>query len=118
MPRVAVFGPNPLLSVTIEARGGGDDVHVHAGGQGVWLSRMAAELGADVVLCGFVGGETGDVLEGLLGRAWSSSYVFRGVSDRAGFDAALARLFAEHARDGRVIFRYRAVAFAFSPRRG
>jgi len=56
-------------------------------------------------------------LEGLLGRAWSSSYVFRGVSDREGFDAALARLFAEHARGGRVLFRYRAVAFAFSPRR-
>ncbi len=68
MPRVAVFGPNPLLSVTLEVRGGADDVHVHAGGQGVWLSRMAAELGAEVVLCAFTGGETGDVLEGLLGR--------------------------------------------------
>ena len=55
-------------------------------------------------------------LEGLRGRAWSSSYVFRGVLDREGFDAALARLFAAHARDGRVEFRYRAVAFAFSPR--
>lgn len=56
-------------------------------------------------------------LEGLCGRAWSSSYVFRGVEDREGFDAALARLFAAHSRDGRVEFRYRAVAFAFSPRR-
>jgi SAM-dependent methyltransferase len=55
-------------------------------------------------------------LEGMRGRAWSSSYVFRGVEDREGFDAALARLFAAHARDGRVEFRYRAVAFAFSPR--
>jgi len=55
-------------------------------------------------------------LEGLRGRAWSSSYVFRGVLDREGFDAALARLFAAHARDGRVEFRYRAVAFAFTPR--
>jgi 1-phosphofructokinase len=67
VPRVAVFGPNPLLSVTIEARAGGDDVHLHAGGQGVWVSRMAAELGATPVLCGFTGGETGAVLEGLLG---------------------------------------------------
>jgi SAM-dependent methyltransferase len=55
-------------------------------------------------------------LEGLRGRAWSSSYVFRGVEDREGFDDALARLFAAHARDGRIEFRYRAVAFAFSPR--
>ena len=68
MPRVAVFGPNPLLSVTVEARGGEDDVHLHAGGQGVWVSRMAAEMGADVVLCGFTGGESGAVLEGLLAR--------------------------------------------------
>jgi len=68
MPRIAVFGPNPLLSVTIEARGGEDDVHVHAGGQGVWLSRMAAELGAEPTLCSLLGGETGAVLAGLLGE--------------------------------------------------
>jgi 1-phosphofructokinase len=66
MPRVAVFGPNPLLSITIEARGDEDDVHVHAGGQGVWVSRMAAELGAEPVLCSLVGGEPGAVLSGLL----------------------------------------------------
>jgi len=66
MPRVAVFGPNPLLSITIEGRGDEDDVHVHAGGQGVWVSRMAAELGADPVLCSLVGGESGAVLGGLL----------------------------------------------------
>lgn len=66
MGRVAVFGPHPLLTVTIEERGGADDVHLHAGGQGVWVSRMAAELGADPVLCGFRGGEPGAVVEGLL----------------------------------------------------
>jgi 1-phosphofructokinase len=67
-PRVAVFGPHPLLSVTIEAltAEGGDDIHVHAAGQGVWVARMAAELGAEPVLCGFAGGETGAVLRGLL----------------------------------------------------
>jgi 1-phosphofructokinase len=63
---VAVFGPSPLLTVTIEDRAGRDEIHVHPGGQGVWVSRMAAELGATPVLCGFVGGETGAVLEGLL----------------------------------------------------
>ena len=55
MGRVAVFAPHPLLSITVERRGGGDDVHLHPGGQGVWVSRMAAELGADPVLCGFAG---------------------------------------------------------------
>ncbi len=64
---MTVFGPDPLLSVTIEHRGADDDVHVHAGGQGVWVSRMAAELGAYPVLCCLVGGETGATLFGLLG---------------------------------------------------
>ncbi|MEZ5078545.1 MAG: PfkB family carbohydrate kinase [Solirubrobacterales bacterium] len=66
--RVAVFGPTPLLSVTIETKGpeGGDDIHLHAAGQGVWVARMAAELGADPVLCGFTGGETGLVLRRIL----------------------------------------------------
>ena len=67
-PRVTVFGPHPLLSITIEARGDADDVHLHAGGQGVWVSRAAGELGARPVLCGFQGGETGQVLAGLLER--------------------------------------------------
>jgi 1-phosphofructokinase len=68
-PRVTVFGPHPVLTVTVELRAGGDDVHLHAGGQGVWVSRMAAELGADPVLCALVGGEPGDVLRGLLETA-------------------------------------------------
>ena len=65
-PRVAIFSANPLLTVTIEARGGSDEVHVHAGGQGVWVARMAAELGADPVLCGLAGGESGEMLTALL----------------------------------------------------
>ena len=65
--RIAVFGPSPMLSVTIEARGEGrDDIHCHAAGQGVWLSKMAGELGAYPVLCSLVGGETGDLLAPLL----------------------------------------------------
>ena len=68
MGRVAVFAPHPLLTITVERRGGGDDVHLHAGGQGVWVSRMAAELGAEPILCGFAGGETGEVLQALLGH--------------------------------------------------
>lgn len=67
-PKVAVFSPNPMLSITIEAltAEGGDDIHIHAAGQGVWVARMAAELGAEPVLCGFVGGEVGSVLRPLL----------------------------------------------------
>jgi 1-phosphofructokinase len=67
-PRVTVFGPDPLLSVTIEARGSEDELHLHAAGQGVWVARMAAELGATPVLCSFIGGETGRILLPLLER--------------------------------------------------
>lgn len=65
---MAVFGPHPMLSITVEAltSEGGDDIHLHAAGQGVWVARMAAELGAEPVLCGFIGGETGSVLRPLL----------------------------------------------------
>ena len=66
MGTVTVFAPNPLLNITIEARGGGDEIHVHAGGQGVWVARTAGELGADPVLCGFLGGEPGELLRPLL----------------------------------------------------
>jgi 1-phosphofructokinase len=67
-PKVAVFSPNPMLSVTIESLNaeGGDDIHIHAAGQGAWVARMAAELGAEPVLCGFIGGEVGTVLRPLL----------------------------------------------------
>jgi 1-phosphofructokinase len=66
--RVAVFGPNPMLSITVEAltAEGGDDIHLHPAGQGVWVARMAAELGAEATLCGLIGGESGAVLRPLL----------------------------------------------------
>ncbi|MET0305500.1 MAG: PfkB family carbohydrate kinase [Solirubrobacterales bacterium] len=66
--KVAIFGPHPMLSITVEAltADGGDDIHVHAAGQGVWVARMAAELGAEAALCGFIGGEPGTVLRPLL----------------------------------------------------
>jgi 1-phosphofructokinase len=66
---VAIFGPHPLLSIAIEDRGSeGDDIHLHPAGQGVWVARMAGELGVDPVLCGFIGGETGALLRPLLDR--------------------------------------------------
>jgi SAM-dependent methyltransferase len=52
-------------------------------------------------------------LEGLRGRAWSSSYVSRGVVDGEGFDRPLQALFDVHARDGVLEFPYRTVALVF-----
>jgi 1-phosphofructokinase len=68
IPHVAVFGPHPLLSVTIERRGDADDVHLHPAGQGVWVARTAATAGAHTVLCGFAGGESGVLLRAALER--------------------------------------------------
>jgi 1-phosphofructokinase len=60
---VAVFAPSPLLTVTVEHGAEGDpEVHLHAGGQGFWVSRMAVALGAKVILCAPLGGESGAVL--------------------------------------------------------
>jgi 1-phosphofructokinase len=64
--RIAVFAPSPLLTVTIERRAAREEVHLHAGGQGFWVARLAATLGADVVLCCALGGEPGLVLTGLI----------------------------------------------------
>jgi len=57
-----------MLSITVEelTAVGGDELHLHPAGQGVWVARIAAELGARPILCGFIGGETGTVLEALL----------------------------------------------------
>jgi len=67
---IAVLAPSPVLTVTIE-RGAGEDpeIHVHAGGQGFWVSRMAASLGAEVTICAPLGGESGTVLAPLLRSA-------------------------------------------------
>lgn len=52
----------------MESRAGEDDLHVHPAGQGVWVARMLAEMGATPILCGLIGGETGAVLRTLLDR--------------------------------------------------
>lgn len=58
--------PVPVLTVMIERSSGRDpEIHVHAGGQGFWVARMARVLGADVAFCTPLGGETGVVLRGL-----------------------------------------------------
>lgn len=66
-PKVAVFAPHPLLTVTIEMEGEErQSVHFHPGGQGPWVGRMVAHMGARPILCGLVGGESGELLRGLL----------------------------------------------------
>jgi SAM-dependent methyltransferase len=51
--------------------------------------------------------------DGLLGRARSSSYVFRGVRDADGFEAELRALHARHAVEGVVRYPYRSTALVF-----
>ncbi|MGA9872934.1 MAG: PfkB family carbohydrate kinase [Rhodococcus sp. (in: high G+C Gram-positive bacteria)] len=68
-PTAFVFAPSPLLTVTLDAAPTGNtELHVHAGGQGHWIARMASVLGLDVTLCGVFGGEIGGVLRDLIER--------------------------------------------------
>ena len=66
---LVVFAPSPLLTITVEAADTpAQEIHLHAGGQGFWVARMAALLGAEVSLCCALGGESGAVLRGLIAR--------------------------------------------------
>jgi len=62
MSSVMVFAPAPQLTVTIEQQHDRAELHVHAGGQGIWQANMITSLGAQVTLCATVGGEVGRVL--------------------------------------------------------
>lgn len=66
MSDVVIFAPSPVLEITVEEHQVDGDVHVHAGGQGVWQARMLLSLGRDVELCCALSGETGRVLAHLL----------------------------------------------------
>lgn len=63
---IAVLAPAVYVSITIERAEDGDDIHVHAGGQGIWVARMLRQLEHRAVVCAPVGGETGRVLLGLV----------------------------------------------------
>jgi len=83
-PRVTVFAPNLALSVTLEREGSERErVHFHPAGQGVWVARMAAEVGALPVLCGLNGGESGALLEPLLTRLDADLHLVASVSASA-----------------------------------
>jgi 1-phosphofructokinase len=69
LPCVVIFAPHPLLTVTLEQESPErEQGHFHPGGQGVWVARMASCMGAEPVLCGFLGGESSELLGGLLAR--------------------------------------------------
>jgi 1-phosphofructokinase len=60
-----VIAPSPQLTITVED-GSDDEIHLHAGGQGVWIARMLHTLRIDTTLVASFGGEIGNVLRGLL----------------------------------------------------
>jgi 1-phosphofructokinase len=64
---VAIFSPYVCLTITIEPgrNDGPDEVHVHPGGQGIWIARMLRHLGERPLLCGPIGGEPGRVISEL-----------------------------------------------------
>lgn len=66
MSDVVIFAPSPVLEITVEEHSDDGDVHVHAGGQGVWQARMLLSLGREVELCCALSGETGRVLAHLV----------------------------------------------------
>lgn len=64
---MCVFAPSLFATITVEPdEEDFDEIHFHVGGQGLWVSRMVRELGERPILCGPVGGETGDVIRGLV----------------------------------------------------
>ncbi|PNI09114.1 phosphofructokinase [Arthrobacter sp. AFG7.2] len=66
MGSVVIFAPSPVLTVTVEDVQDTADIHIHAGGQGVWQARMLKALGAEVTMCGVFSGETGRILKHLI----------------------------------------------------
>src|SRR5690554_759112 len=66
MSEVVIFAPSPVLTVTVEDQSDGPDLHLHAGGQGVWQARMLLRMGVDVAMCCVLSGESGRVLRHVL----------------------------------------------------
>ncbi|MCU1439798.1 MAG: phosphofructokinase [Rhodoglobus sp.] len=66
MTEVVIFAPSPVLTVTVEDHPDGPEVHLHAGGQGVWQARMLLRMGVQVAMCSVLTGESGRMLRHLL----------------------------------------------------
>lgn len=85
--KICVLATWPILTITIEgADDRGDQIYLHAGGQGFWVARMIRNLGDEPVMCGPFGGETGIVIEalaraegvdlkGIATEKWNGAYV-------------------------------------------
>lgn len=81
MPSAAVLAPAPQLTVTVEAGSGSDEIHLHAGGQGLWQARMLADLGVGVTVVGHFAGEVGAVVRSIVaerGVKVASAHVVNG----------------------------------------
>ncbi|WP_194420523.1 1-phosphofructokinase family hexose kinase [Microbacterium abyssi] len=66
MSDVTILAPSPTLTVTVEDHPQGSEIHVHAGGQGVWQARMLRRLQVPVTMCCVLTGEVGRALQHLL----------------------------------------------------
>lgn len=66
MSDVTILAPSPTLTVTVEDHPQGSEIHVHAGGQGVWQARMLRRLDVSVTMCCVLSGEIGRALKHLL----------------------------------------------------
>ncbi len=66
MSDVTILAPSPTLTVTVEDHPQGSEVHVHAGGQGVWQARMLRRMQVRVDMCCVLTGEVGRTLRHLL----------------------------------------------------
>lgn len=66
MGDVTILAPSPMLTVTVEDHPQGSEIHVHAGGQGVWQARMLRRLEVPVTMCCILTGEVGRTLHHLL----------------------------------------------------
>jgi fructose-1-phosphate kinase PfkB-like protein len=111
---VCLLSAHPVVAVRIERT-----VTLSAAGQGVWAGRVAAMLGADVVLCGFAGGGTGRVLTSLLAQepldarlVPCGSETGRFVQDLRHGDAVLAATWAEPANEAETAALLDALAHA------
>lgn len=84
-PRICVVAPTPLAVIEISSRSDDPDsppdVHMHPGGQGLWVARMAVSLGAEVVVCAPFGGEMGDAVKQMLD---TGGLTIRAVSSGSG----------------------------------
>jgi 1-phosphofructokinase len=63
---VCIFAPAPQLTITVEQTvDERADLHVHPGGQGIWVARMVRTLGLRPVVCSPFGGESGALARAL-----------------------------------------------------